>query len=76
MNGKIMKYVEVLFSDIPRSKKSNKLKEEILSNMSDRFEDYIKDGKTENQAFSLVVSSLGDIDEMLAGVIPDEEFIK
>ena len=44
--------------------------------MSDRFEDYIKDGKTENQAFSLVVSSLGDIDEMLAGVIPDEEFIK
>ena len=76
MNGKIMKYVEVLFSDIPRSKKSNELKEEILSNMSDRFEDYIKDGKTENQAFSLVVSSLGDIDEMLAGVIPDEEFIK
>lgn len=44
--------------------------------MSDRFEDYIKDGKTENQAYSLVVSSLGDIDEMLAGVIPDEEIIK
>lgn len=76
MNSKINNYVEVLFSDIPRSKKANELKEELTSNMSDRFEDYIKEGKTENQAYSLVISSLGDIDEMLFDVMPNDEFLQ
>lgn len=76
MNNKIKNYVEVLFSDIPRSKKANELKEELLSNMSERFDDSIKDGKTENQAYSLVISSLGNVDEMLADVMPGDEFIK
>ena len=76
MNSKIKNYVEVLFSDIPRSKKANELKEELLSNMSERFQDYIQDGKTENQAYSQVISSLGDIDEMLAKVMPGDEFVK
>ncbi len=74
MNEKIYNYVNVLFTDIPRSKKTEDLKEEILSNMSERFEDYIQKGKTENQAYSLVISSLGDIDEMLAEVMPNDEF--
>jgi len=74
MNSKIKNYVDVLFSDIPKSKKANELKEELLSNMSERFNDYIHEGKTENQAYSLVISNLGDVDEMLAGVIPDAEF--
>lgn len=76
MNSKIKNYVDVLFSDIPRSKKANELKEEIASNMSERFEDYRQEGKTENQAYSLVISSLGDIDDMLADVIPNDDFIK
>ena len=76
MNSKIKNYVEVLFSDIPRSKKANELKEELLSNMSERFEDYILNGETENQAYSLVISSLGDIDEMLADIMPDDDFVK
>ena len=76
MNSKIKNYVDVLFSDIPGSKKANELKEEILSNMSERFNDYIQEGKTENQAYSLVISSLGDIDEMLAEVIPNAEFVQ
>lgn len=75
MNSKIKNYVETLFSDIPRSKKANELKEELLSNMSERFDDYIKQGKTENQAYSLVISNLGDIDEMLSEVIPNDEFV-
>ena len=76
MNSKIKNYADGLFSDIPRSKKANELKEEILSNMSERFDDHVKAGKTENQAFSLVVGSLGDIDEMLVGVMPNDEFVQ
>lgn len=76
MNKKIRDYVEVLFSDIPRSQKANELKEELLSNMTERFDDYISQGKSENQAYSLVISNLGDVDEMLAQVIPDADFVK
>lgn len=76
MNSKIKNYVDVLFSDIPGTKKARELKEEILSNMSERFEDYISQGKTENQAYSLAVSSMGDIDEMLEEVMPNAEFVK
>lgn len=75
MNSKIKNYVDVLFSDIPRSKKANELKEELLSNMSERFEDAIQNGETENQAYSQVISNLGDIDEMLAEVMPSDQFV-
>lgn len=74
MNSKIKNYVDVLFSDIPKGKKANELKEELLSNMSERYNDYIDEGKTENQAYSLVISNLGNVDELLADVIPDAEF--
>ncbi|MBJ8326198.1 permease prefix domain 1-containing protein [Streptococcus pacificus] len=76
MNNKIKNYVEGLFVDIPRSKKANELKEELLSNMSDRFDDYVKEGKSENEAYSLVIASLGDIDELLSEITPTEEFFK
>ncbi len=74
MNAKIKNYVETLFSDIPRSKKAIELKEEMLSNMNERYEDYVREGKTENQAYSLVIANLGDVDEILRDVIPDEDF--
>ena len=76
MNNKIKNYVEVLFAHVPQSKKANELKEELLSNMSERFEDYIKEGKTEDQAYGLVIANLGDVDKMIADVMPNAEFIE
>ncbi len=75
MNTKIRNYVEVLFSDIPKTKKAIELKEEILGNLSDRFDDYIKEGKSETQAYSLAVSTMGEIDELLDSVKPDANFV-
>ena len=43
--------------------------------MTERFDDYISQGKSENQAYSLVISNLGDVDEMLAEVMPDADFV-
>ncbi len=76
MNRKIKNYVDGLFSDIPRSKKASELKEELLSNMNERYGDYVLEGKSENQAYSLVVANLGDVDELLHEVMPDENFKK
>ncbi len=76
MNQKIKNYVDVLFSDIPRTKKAIELKEEVLSNLSERFDDYMMEGNTENQAYSLAVSNMGDVDELLASVRPDANFVQ
>ncbi|HOE08698.1 MAG TPA: permease prefix domain 1-containing protein [Treponemataceae bacterium] len=73
MNKKIKNYVDVLFGDVPKTKKSQELKEEILANMSDRFDGYIAQGKSENQAYSQSVTDLGDIDEMLSSIAPERE---
>ena len=76
MNNKIKTYIEVLFSDVPQSIKASELKKELLFNMSESYDDYIGQGKTENEAYSLVVSNMLDVDEMLADLMPSDEFIK
>ncbi len=76
MNNKIKNYIDVLFSDIPRSKKATELKAELLANMNDRYDDYIKEGKSENEAYSASVSNIGDIDALLSEVMPDADFKK
>lgn len=74
MNKKIQNYIDVLFADVPRSKKASELKEELLSNMNERFEDYMRQGKTETQSYSLVVASMGEVDSLIAEVMPDADF--
>ena len=57
MNHKIDSYINALFSDVPRTKKAQELIDELLSNMRDRYEDYLREGKSEAQAYSLTVAS-------------------
>lgn len=76
MNNKIKNYLDVLFIDMPRTQKAVELKEELLSNMNERFDDYLREGKSEVQSYSLVVANMGDIDELLKEVMPDADFKK
>lgn len=74
MNEKIDNYIDVLFSDIPRSKKAAELKEELRANMNERYDDYIAQGESETQAYSQTIANMGDVDEMLSSVTPDAQF--
>lgn len=76
MNSKIKNYVDVIFQDVPRSKKAIELKEEIASNLNERFEDYLSQGKSETESYGLAVANMGDIDEMIKEVMPSDEFFK
>lgn len=73
MNAKIKNYVDVLFQDIASTRKSIELKEEILSNLNEHFEEHIREGKSENQAYTEALADLGDVDELLSTVIPEKE---
>ena len=73
MNSKIKNYVDVLFNDIPNSRKAAELKEEILSNLNEHYDALIKEGKSENQAYTEALAALGDVDELLKSVMPDKD---
>lgn len=72
MNVKIKNYIDLLFKDVPNTSKAKDLKEEMLSNANDRYEDYIAQGKSDNEAYGLAVSSIGDVDDLLQDLMPSE----
>ncbi len=74
MNKKIQNYINGLFADIPPTKQAKELKEELTANLNERFNDYLQEGKTEHQAYNLVLANMGDIDEILKDVLPSENF--
>lgn len=73
MNSKIKNYVDVLFKGIPNTKKAQELKEEILSNLNDHFEAHVAEGMSENQAYTSSLADLGDVDELLKSLEPEEK---
>jgi hypothetical protein len=62
---KVESYVEELFENAPKSKRTRELKEELMLDLNEKYTDLIKDGKNESEAYNEVVSGIGDIDELL-----------
>ena len=73
MNRKIKNYVDVLFNDVPKTRKAAELKEEILADLNEHFEAHIAEGKSENQAYTEALGDMGDIDELLSSLTPERE---
>lgn len=65
MEDKLRAHMDHLFQDVPVSKKSVELKEEILQNLVDKFHDLIEEGKSEEAAYNIAIASVGDIQELL-----------
>lgn len=76
MNEKIKNYVDLLFEGVPRSQKAIELRNEILSNLNDKFEALRTEGKTENEAYGLAIAGLGDVDKLIKEILPDAETAK
>jgi len=62
MRQQLIQYVELLFAGAPGSEE---IKQEILQNTLDRYDDLISQGKTEAAAYRLAISGIGDINEIL-----------
>lgn len=65
MNEKIRKEVNILFEHAPNTKRANDLKDEIISNAEDKYEDLLKQGIKEEEALSTVIKEIGDVDELI-----------
>jgi hypothetical protein len=62
MREKLQQYVELLFAGVPGSEE---VKEEILLNTLDRYDDLISQGKVPEAAYRLAIAGIGDINEIL-----------
>ena len=69
MNQKLTQYVDSLFAGLPQSRQASDLREELLANLNDRYEDELAQGTGEEDAFQRAIESLGDLREAL-GELP------
>lgn len=65
MNEKLRAYVEELFKDAPKTIQIVELKEEILQNTLDRYNDLLAEGKSEEAAYNISVAGIGDVSSLI-----------
>ncbi len=68
MNPKLKKFLDEIFKPYEDSKTIRELKEELLSNMLEKYDDLLKEGLDDNSAFQKTVNSLGDISEIIESI--------
>lgn len=72
MEEKLKAYVYSLFKGAARSKKMIEVREEICSNTLERYRDLIASGASEEEAYDISIRSIGNLDELLAGLAYDD----
>ncbi len=68
MIAKIRNYIQRAFEDVPKTKKSTELQEELISNLVEKFNDQLRLGKTEEEAYQTVIAGIGDLSELTEGL--------
>lgn len=64
MNERIRKYIDELFADAPKTRKAMEWKEEVVVNTIDKYHDLISEGYNEEDAWQMVIHSIGDVTEL------------
>lgn len=68
MNERINNHIEKLFEAAPKTRKAFELKEELLANSEERYQDLITDGVNPEDAIRNVIVSLGNVTELFQGL--------
>ncbi len=64
MQEKIRNHINELFAEAPKTRKAMDLKEEMTQNTIEKYEDLIREGYSEEDAFQNVIHSIGDVTEL------------
>lgn len=62
MRAQLIQYVDLLFAGCPEN---GDMKQEILQNTLDRYDDLVAQGKTPEAAYRLAITGIGDVGELL-----------
>lgn len=63
--NKIKNYVDDLFKEVKKTNKSEELKEELIADLEEKYQDLISSGTDEKKAYQEVIGGIGDVDELL-----------
>ncbi len=66
MDNKLRAYVDNLFKNAPATAKAYEVKEEILQNLKDKYNDLVAEGKSQDEAYKIALESIGDLSELFA----------
>ncbi len=69
MKEQLIHYVDLLFAG---AENAGDIKQEILQNTLDRYDDLVAQGKSPQAAYSLAISGIGDISELLGSMTPSK----
>ena len=70
MRERLRQYIERLFANAPKTQSAQELKEEMLQNLLDKYDDLIGEGKSEEDAYAAAIAGIGDVDGLLSGLAP------
>ena len=66
MNTKLRNHVNILFAAAPKTAKAEEVKEELLTNLNDKYNDLLAQGYDSTAAFHIALSSIGNLGELLS----------
>ena len=66
MNKRIRSLIDEIFSEMKMTAENLALRDELMANAQARYEDAVRGGKTEEEAFAEVAASLGDVRALLS----------
>lgn len=64
MKEKITQHFNQIFAEAPKTRKALDLKQEMIQNAMDKYDDMVADGYSEEDAYTNVVESIGDVSEL------------
>lgn len=69
MNEKLRAHVEELFKNAPQTKQAVEIKEEILQNTIERYNDLIAEGKSPEAAYNISIAGIGDVSHLIDSMV-------
>lgn len=64
MKEKIKQHFNQIFTEAPKTRKALDLKQEMMQNAMDKYDDMVADGYSEEDAYKNVIESIGDVSEL------------
>lgn len=66
MEERIKNYIESVFRGVPQTEHSESIKNEILQNLLDKYHDLKNEGRNDEEAYAIAISSGGDLSDIVA----------
>ncbi len=69
----IRHFIERAFSEVPKTAKADEIKESLIADLTEKYDDLISRGKSTEEAYSEVIAGVGDLTELTQSLIKEAQ---